>query len=93
MPNAFTPNGDGLNDVFEAKTNLSDVGFTFHMSIYNKWGEEIFTSNDFRKGWDGTFKGQLCQEDLYTWTIRFSAPPKYSFVQKSPQRGFVMLLR
>ncbi len=93
MPNAFTPNGDGLNDVFEAKTNLSDVGFTFHMSIYNKWGEEIFTSNDIRKGWDGTFKGQLCQEDLYTWTIRFSAPPKYSFVQKSPQRGFVMLLR
>ncbi|MEI6060733.1 MAG: gliding motility-associated C-terminal domain-containing protein, partial [Bacteroidota bacterium] len=92
MPNAFSPNGDDLNDVFGPKYNV-DVDIDFHMEIYNKWGERIFVTDDIRKGWDGTFKGKLCPSDMYTWTIRFKAPYTYYFLQKSPQSGNVLLLK
>ncbi|MDO9258170.1 MAG: gliding motility-associated C-terminal domain-containing protein [Bacteroidales bacterium] len=92
MPNAFTPNGDGLNDVF-LPNYKNDVEITFQMLIFNKWGEQIFSTNNISKGWDGTYKGVLCTEDLYTWTITFSAPDNYKFLQKSPQSGNVMLLK
>jgi gliding motility-associated-like protein len=92
MPNVFTPNGDGVNDVFLPKYK-SDVEITFQMLIFNKWGEQIFSTTDINKGWDGTYKGMLCTEDLYTWTIIFSAPDNHKFLQKSPQSGNVMLLK
>jgi len=92
MPNVFTPDGDGLNDVFLPKYR-NDVPITFQMYIFNKWGEQIFSTNDINTGWDGTYKGVLCTEDLYTWTITFSTPTNYKFLQKSPQNGTVMLLK
>lgn len=92
IPNAFTPNGDELNDIFTARTTL-DIDISFQMIIFNKWGEQIYSTNDIKKGWDGTYRGQPCQSDLYTWIIYFKAAPPYSFIQKSPQRGNVMLLR
>jgi len=92
MPNAFTPNGDGLNDEFGAKSNL-DLDIDFRMLVFNKWGEEIFSSDDIHKGWDGTYKGKPCPPDMYSWTISFTAPPTYNFLQKSPQNGVVMLLK
>lgn len=92
MPNVFTPNGDGLNDIFLPKYR-NDVDITFQMLIFNKWGEQLFSTNNINQGWDGTYKGVLCKEDLYTWTITFSAPTNYKFLQKSPQSGNVMLLK
>lgn len=92
MPTAFSPNGDELNDIFIPKYNL-DLVFDFKMLVFNKWGEEIFSSSDIKKGWDGTFKGVPCPPDMYTWTISFAAPPTYNFLQKSPQSGLVMLLK
>jgi gliding motility-associated-like protein len=92
MPNAFTPNGDGLNDVFLPKHHLN-LGIGFKMIIFNKWGEEIYTTDDVSIGWDGTYKGKPCPIDEYTWKISFTAPPTYNFRQKSPQYGTVMLLR
>ena len=92
MPNVFTPNGDGLNDVFLPVYN-PDVPITFQMKIFNKWGEELFSSDNISQGWDGTFKGKLCTQDVYSWIITFSAPNNYRFLQKSPQSGNVMLLK
>jgi len=92
VPNVFSPNGDGLNDEFMAKSNL-DVDIDFQMLVFNKWGEQLFMSNDISKGWDGTFKGVLCPLDMYTFVISFTAPPTYNYLQKSPLRGNVMLLK
>jgi gliding motility-associated-like protein len=92
MPNVFTPNGDGVNDVFLPVYN-HDIPLTFKMMIFNKWGEQIFSTTDINEGWDGTYKGQLCTQDMYTWTIIFSAPENYKMLQKSPQSGNVMLLK
>jgi len=92
LPNAFSPNGDGINDVFGAKYD-SEVKITFQMLVFNKWGQQIFSSGDVSKGWDGKFKGERCPPDLYTWVVTFGAPEPYHFSQKSPIRGHVMLLK
>jgi gliding motility-associated-like protein len=66
VPNAFTPNGDGLNDFFGAKgEGITD----FEMLIFNRWGELIFESHDIKKTWDGTYKGESCQEGVFAYTI------------------------
>ena len=92
LPNAFSPNGDGINDVFGAKYD-SEVKITFQMLVFNKWGQQIFSSGDVSKGWNGKFKGERCPPDLYTWVVTFGAPEPYHFSQKSPIRGHVMLLK
>ena len=92
LPNAFSPNGDGINDVFGAKYD-SEVKITFQMLVFNKWGQQIFSSGDVSKGWNGKFKGERCPPDLYTWVVTFGAPEPYHFAQKSPIRGHVMLLK
>ncbi len=69
IPNAFTPNGDGINDMFTVKGG----GFVrdgFEMQIFDRWGELIFKSNDVDKGWDGTVKGVNAKNDVYVYKIR-----------------------
>ena len=63
IPNSFTPNGDGLNDVFNIKTvyEFSE----FKLVIYNRWGELLFDSDDVNKGWDGTYKGKPVPLGVY----------------------------
>jgi gliding motility-associated-like protein len=68
VPNTFTPNEDGLNDMFFAKgTNIRN----FQMEIFDRWGEKIFASDDIMKGWDGTYKSQNVTQDAFTWKITF----------------------
>lgn len=69
IPNAFTPNGDGLNDIFHV-VNPITYPF-FEMTVFDRWGEIIFRSNDIRTGWDGTFQGQDQEVGAYIWTIRY----------------------
>lgn len=65
VPNAFSPNGDGLNDILK----ILSAGFkklkTF--KIYNRWGALVYSTTDFRKGWDGTFNGKDCEIGTYFW--------------------------
>jgi gliding motility-associated-like protein len=66
IPNAFSPNGDGLNDVFQPSmrgVTASDL------KIFNRWGELIFQSTD-NTGWDGTYKGKPVNEGVYAFSLR-----------------------
>ncbi len=66
IPNAFSPNGDGINDVFLAYgTNIK----TIKMQIFNKWGELIYESDDKTKGWNGKYEDQFVQMDVYVYRI------------------------
>lgn len=67
LPNAFTPNGDGLNDFF----SILYAGYKKlnYMRIYNRWGEMVFQTADFRKGWDGKYKGRDAEVGTYFWII------------------------
>ncbi|CAL1516613.1 hypothetical protein MMC2321_00336 [Chitinophaga sp. MM2321] len=68
IPNAFTPNGDGVNDRFR----FIPVGITTYkfFRIFNRWGQEIYSSTDFRNGWDGTYKGMPAPIDTYLWILQ-----------------------
>ncbi|MBS1651905.1 MAG: gliding motility-associated C-terminal domain-containing protein [Bacteroidetes bacterium] len=88
IPNAFTPNGDDLNDLFFPKGYGLDIN-RYSMEIYDRWGELIFASNSFEKGWDGTIKGNSAKEDVYTYKI--SAYDLQS--KKREYVGHVTLLR
>ena len=71
IPNAFTPNGDNLNDIFLAKTDM-DLK-SFEMVIYSANGRQVlFTSKDINRGWDGTYRGQPQPHGLYYYTIRYT---------------------
>jgi gliding motility-associated-like protein len=68
VPNAFTPNGDGMNDFFGAKGgNFA----TFELLIFNRWGELIFEGQHIDDWWDGKYKGELVQDGVYVWKIRY----------------------
>jgi gliding motility-associated-like protein len=68
VPNAFTPNGDGLNDIF--KPVIQGVE-KYRFYIFNRWGELIYESDDTEAGWNGTYKGNKCQIDVYVWKVDF----------------------
>lgn len=86
VPNAFTPNNDGLNDVFKPVFNgISKI----NLSIMNRWGDIIFESTDKEQGWDALYKGQPVQADTYTYLIEaFGVSGKYYV-----KRGSVDVIR
>jgi gliding motility-associated-like protein len=70
FPNAFTPNGDGLNDTFHpVGTGIEK----FSMQIFNRWGEMVFETSVPEPGWDGTYKGALCPEGTYVFKASFES--------------------
>ena len=64
FPNAFSPNGDGHNDVFHAKEGYKGI-VSFHATIINRWGQRLFEWDDPAKGWDGTFHGKPVRDGVY----------------------------
>ena len=70
LSSAFTPNGDHVNEVFYP-LGLSITEEAYSFLIFNRWGEEVFTSNDPDQGWDGRFNGELVPQDVYVWKIKF----------------------
>lgn len=68
IPNAFTPNGDGLNDVFRAIP--PGIVKTDYFRIFNRWGQMLFETHQYMKGWDGTFVGKPQPNGVYVWMIK-----------------------
>ncbi len=67
VPNTFTPNSDGHNDVLYVR---SSVVQELYFAVYNRWGEMVFETNDITKGWDGTYKGMLADPAVFAWYLR-----------------------
>ena len=71
MPNAFTPNGDGLNDYIELYG--MKTGFKYmNIKIYDRWGEKVFESDDFDFKWDGTFEGEMQEPNVFVYILDLS---------------------
>ena len=87
IPNSFTPNGDFKNDFFRAESHLiSD----FEMFIFNRWGNQVFHTNNIHEGWDGTLNNENQQIDVYIYKIIY----KKVYTDKYYERtGVVTLLR
>ena len=73
VPNAFSPNGDNVNDFFSPQGIGMDPN-KYQFWVFDRWGNLIFYSDDMSKGWDGTVQGNgnICQIDTYVWKLRAS---------------------
>jgi len=87
VPSAFTPNGDGKNDVFKV-TNITFQRL-LEFRVFNRWGQEIYSTNDPKKGWDGTWKGVPQDMGVYEYLIRVAYPD--GFVET--YKGDITLVR
>ncbi len=67
-PTGFSPNGDGMNDFFRVKL-LGVSNFT--LSIFNRWGEEVFSTTNTDDAWDGTYKNEPCPLGVYVYMISY----------------------
>jgi gliding motility-associated-like protein len=66
VPNTFTPNQDGINDVFTPKgTNIK----YYEMTILNRWGQELYFTRNINGGWNGYYRGQICPPAVYNYKI------------------------
>ncbi|MCB9356533.1 MAG: gliding motility-associated C-terminal domain-containing protein [Lewinellaceae bacterium] len=89
MPNAFTPNGDGVNDLF--RLNLVEGTATvLSMEIYNRWGKKVYESTDPAATWDGTSEGKDAPSDVYVYVIRWQ---RDDGALQPPLIGDITLLR
>lgn len=73
VPNAFTPNGDDLNENFSA---FGEGFINFELYIFNRWGEQVFKSTDYANRWDGRDKsGSISPQGIYVYLIKVKTPP------------------
>lgn len=93
VPNSFTPNGDGVNDIFMAAgNNIVEL----EMHIFDRWGNEIFQSDDPSIGWDGSYRGSPVQDDVYVWKIRYRLLDEEDYSIEGPRQeemGHVTVIR
>ncbi|MFI5202999.1 MAG: PKD domain-containing protein [Flavobacteriales bacterium] len=89
LPNAFTPNGDGLNDMFILKGNdINPDGF--ELRIFNRWGEQVFFTSSLTQGWDGTEENATSKDEVYVWKIKAVSMETFETIEKT---GHITVLR
>ena len=90
VPNAFRPGG--VNSVFKAYASSLDAINNFALYVYNRWGQQIFLSNDINIGWDGKVDGVEAAGDVYVWLVNYDVERAGKTV-KIAYKGNVILLR
>jgi len=90
VPNVFTPNTDNKNSLFFPQGYNIISG---NMTIWDRWGEQIYYTEDFNKGWDGTYKGKDCLMDAYVYVIYYSGLAWDGTVDERTKVGTVLLIR
>lgn len=89
LPNAFTPNGDQVNDVFRPVGDCKFVDFS--MQVFNRWGQQVFSTTEPETGWDGTSNGQPVPSDVYVFWLNYQTTIPGS--PRVSEKGSLALLR
>lgn len=89
IPNSFTPNGDGINDLFYP-VFYSGVPEDFEMYIFDRWGQVVLHSEDLNVLWNGSYKGSLAPQDTYIWKVNYKL---FNETGINTKTGHVNLLR
>lgn len=87
LPNAFTPNGDGVNDILKVLGNVNRLQ-SFELMVFNRWGEIVFQTQDKYKGWNGMHKSGVAEIGTYVYMLNYSLNG-----EPVMQKGNVALLR
>jgi gliding motility-associated-like protein len=86
IPNAFTPNNDGENDVLYVRgREITEM----YLAIFNRWGELVFESRNLNDGWNGFFKGERCDPAVYDYYLEYSCDG----VNEQFMKGNITLIR
>ena len=88
VPNTFTPNGDGINEVVYVEGR--GIKRLISFSIFNRWGQKVFETNDINEGWDGRYKGKLLDSDRYAYCVEVEF---YEMNEPFRKNGSVSLVR
>ncbi|RYF86029.1 MAG: gliding motility-associated C-terminal domain-containing protein [Chitinophagaceae bacterium] len=70
LPNAFSPNGDGKNEIFRV-INGQQIE-KLRLEIFNRFGQKVFETDDYKAGWDGNLKGVAQPAGIYIWSCKFT---------------------
>lgn len=92
IPNTFTPNGDGINDIFiPVGKNIA----TMHLYVFDRWGNQLFESDNPNMGWDGTYGGSVVKNDIYVWRLayKFFEDKNGTIGMEQEQMGHIQVLR
>jgi len=89
VPNAFTPNNDGLNDIFLVR---AENIFNYRMMIFDRWGKKVFESNDQFQGWDGMLEGTPAPAGAYVWIAFFDVIADDWSYEKRQEKGSVLIV-
>lgn len=89
MPNSFTPDGNGHNDIFIPVGRNMDIE-EYEFRIFNRWGELVFHTNDIFEGWDGLMNNIKAKEDVYVWKIKVKSALSRETIERT---GHVTLMR
>jgi gliding motility-associated-like protein len=79
IPNTFTPNGNGQNDVFKVYSNVMKA---IHWMVFNQWGEKVFETTDLNGSWDGSYKGKPQPIGVYVYVVVGTLSDGTSVTQK-----------
>jgi gliding motility-associated-like protein len=71
IPNSFSPNGDGANDFFMIYGIKPEFLESFHISVFDRWGERVFSAEQAGFAWDGTYKGKLLDPGVFIYHVKF----------------------
>ncbi len=93
IPNAFSPNGDGINDLFMPSTNCNFQDY--EMRIFDRWGTLIYQTRNANSGWNGMYRGQEAESTAYVYYIRYQTAPTDTLNRTFPEiaTGNFALLR
>jgi gliding motility-associated-like protein len=91
LPNAFSPDNDGNNDIFRPVTQRTTLN-PYNFQVFNRWGQLIFNTTDPVEGWDGTHEGKPCKSGMYSYVIQYREG-KIDSSETVTQKGFVSLIR
>jgi gliding motility-associated-like protein len=96
IPNAFTPTDSGDNGLYDPSSTSNSIFYpfadyveNFRMSIFNRWGELIFETKNINYGWNGTYRGSPCPQDVYVYKAEF----EFSDGHKVTKTGDITLFR
>lgn len=78
IPNTFTPNDDGLNDLFKVITLPACID-KFNLGLFDRWGQRVFSSDKLEEGWDGKIKGAEVKEDVYVYVAEYTMTNKKTY--------------
>lgn len=94
LPSAFSPNGDGINDVLQISSNCAQLSLSnFAFKVFNRWGEVVFESYDNQTSWDGNFGREALPNGLYVWWLEYRNPIGADCGEDVFRQGNVVLVR